>query len=549
MADPNKNGHPTLIISPLSVMSNWSQQAAFHIKKKYAPRVLIYHGPGNRGQSAEELKGYDIVITTYQTMTQELFQFGKSTPEKKPNKKGLFSLTWRRLVLDEGHQIRNPKAKMSQAASTLEAKSRWILTGTPIVNNLKDLYSHVKFLRLPGGLTEFEIFNSALIRPLKIGDQGARLLLQALMSTMCLRRMKDMKFVDLKLPGITFHRYAVQFLPHEQERYDAFKNEAQGMLEEVKAKKGDSNMTNLLEVLLRLRQTCNHWKMCGEERLKRLLALVEENKVVDIMNPANKKALQDLLQVRIDSQDDCPVCLDTLQSPVITACAHGFCRNCITRVIETQHKCPLCRADLALEHLVEPAAAMGEDDEEAIEIDPGESSSKIEALVKLLKSSSMDSQVKTVVFSQWTSFLDLVQAQLVKNGMSYSRLDGKMNATARDAAIESLNTDSSCRVLLASLSVCSVGLNLVAANQVILADSWWAPAIEDQAVDRVHRLGQTRQCKVIRLVVEGTIEDEVLEIQARKRKLASEAFGEKDGVQKRKESREGGLRDIRRLLA
>ncbi|KIV91642.1 hypothetical protein PV10_06158 [Exophiala mesophila] len=549
MADPNKDGCPTLIISPLSVMSNWSQQAASHTKKKYAPRVLTYHGPGNRGQSAKELKGYDIVITTYQTMTQELFQYGKSTPEKTPTKKGLFSLTWRRLVLDEGHQIRNPKAKMSQAASTLAAKSRWILTGTPIVNNLKDLYSHVKFLRISGGLTEFEIFNSTLIRPLKLGSQNARLLLQALMSTMCLRRMKDMKFVDLKLPGITFHRYAVKFLPHEQERYDAFKTEAKGMLEEVKAKKGDTNMTSLLEVLLRLRQTCNHWKMCGEERLKRLLALVEENTVVDIMNPANKKALQDLLQVRIDSQDDCPVCLDTLKSPVITACAHGFCRDCITRVIETQHKCPLCRAELVPEHLVEPAAAMGEDDDEAIDIDPDESSSKIEAMVKLLKHSSADSQVKTVVFSQWTSFLDLVQAQLIKNGLNYCRLDGKMNTTARDAAIESLNTDNSCRILLASLSVCSVGLNLVAANQVILADSWWAPAIEDQAVDRVHRLGQTRQCKVIRLVVEGTIEDEVLEIQARKRKLASEAFGEKEGVQKRKESREGALRDIQRLLA
>ncbi|KAK5046215.1 hypothetical protein LTR84_008358 [Exophiala bonariae] len=549
MADPHKNGSPTLIISPLSVMSNWKHQTEHHVKTKYAPRVLVYHGQANKYLKPAKLKEHDIVITTYQTMTQELYPYGQLTAEPTPTKDGLFSIKWRRLVLDEGHQIRNPKAKMSQAACALEAESRWILTGTPIVNNLKDLFSHVKFLRLSGGLAEFDVFNSALIRPLKYNDQHARTLLQALMSTMCLRRMKDMKFVDIKLPEISFHKYVVKFLPHEQERYDAFKNEALGMVEAVKAQSGDNTMTHLLEVLLRLRQTCNHWKMCDEERVKKLLSLVDENKIVDVMNPANRKALQDLLQVRIDSQDECPVCLDSLQDSVVTACAHSFCRDCISRVIETQRKCPLCRADLSADSLVEPSAGMGEDEEADVDIDPDTTSSKIEALVQVLKAAEGDATVKTVVFSQWTSFLDLVQVQLTKHGLNFTRLDGKMTSTARDVAIESLNTDDSCKIMLASLSVCSVGLNLVAANQVILADSWWAPAIEDQAVDRVHRLGQTRKCKVVRLVVEGTIEDEVLEIQAKKRQLASEAFGEKDGARKRKEQRAGTLRDIERMLA
>ncbi|KIX09936.1 uncharacterized protein Z518_01017 [Rhinocladiella mackenziei CBS 650.93] len=549
MADPHKDGQPTLIIAPLSVMSNWNNQAAFHVKKKYAPRTLTYHGQGNKDMSPEQLRAYDIVITTYQTMTQELYPYGKATPRPTPASKGLFSVTWRRIVLDEGHQIRNPKAKMSQAACALVAKSRWILTGTPIVNSLKDLYSHVRFLRLSGGLAEFEIFNSTLIRPLKNGEHGARLLLQALMSSLCLRRMKDMKFVDLKLPEISFHKYPIKFLPHEQERYDAFKSEAKGLVEAAKAKKEGKTMTYLLEVLLRLRQTCNHWKMCGDERVRKLLELIDANSVVDVMNPANRKALQDMLQLQIDSQEDCCVCLDSLKTPVITACAHTFCRDCIEKVIETQHKCPMCRAELADNgQLVEPAAGFGEGDEPIVDIDPETTSTKIEALVKVLKASEADPNVKTVVFSQWTSFLDLVQTQLLRHGLNFTRLDGKMNSTRRDTAIESLNTDPSCKIMLASLSVCSVGLNLVAANQVILADSWWAPAIEDQAVDRVHRLGQTRNCKVVRLVVEGTIEDEVLEIQAKKRKLASEAFGEKDGGKQRKEMRANTLRDIERLL-
>ena len=100
MADPNKNRTPTLIIAPLSVMSNWKSQAAHHVKKKYAPRVLIYHGQENKNLSSQELKEYDIVITTYQTMTQELFPYDKSTPEPVPARKGLFSITWRRIVSD-----------------------------------------------------------------------------------------------------------------------------------------------------------------------------------------------------------------------------------------------------------------------------------------------------------------------------------------------------------------------------------------------------------------------------------------------------------------
>lgn len=124
-----------------------------------------------------------------------------------------------------------------------------------------------------------------------------------------------------------------------------------------------------------------------------------------------------------------------------------------------------------------------------------------------------------------------------------------------------LQDDPECRVLLASLAVCSVGLNLVAADTVILSDSCecvfgllvlviltlagWAPAIEDQAVDRVHRLGQTRPTTVWRLVMEGTVEERVLDVQAEKRQLVSKAFKEKSKGKKTKETR---MADITKLL-
>ncbi|ERF68176.1 hypothetical protein EPUS_05257 [Endocarpon pusillum Z07020] len=553
MSDDFRAGRPTLIVAPLSVMSNWSTQAERHVQPDHLPKVLIYHGASKGDLKEADFAKYDIVITTYQTMALELFPYGASKPIHTPAAKGLFSTSWRRIVLDEGHQIRNPKAKMAQAACAIRADARWILTGTPIVNNLKDLYSHVKFLRLTGGLEQLDIFNGTLIRPLKSGDPNATVLLQALMSTICLRRMKDMKFIDLRLPELVSHKYPIKFHSHEREKYDAFSAQAKGLVDQMKHNEGNNKtFTNLLEVLLRMRQCCNHWKLCGEDRVNRILALVEENKVVDVQNQANRRALQDVLQLKIDSQEECPICMDSFKDPMITACAHVFCNGCVERVIQEQHKCPMCRNELPdITSLVPPAAGFGEgDNEEEIDIDPNITSSKIEALIKILKASQNAKDTKTVVFSQWTSFLDVVQTQLQTHNLPFTRLDGKMPASRRDTAIRALDTDPDCKIMLASLSVCSVGLNLVSANQVILADSWWAPAIEDQAVDRVHRLGQKRKCTVMRLVMEGSVEEEVLEVQARKRKLMGQAFGEEEGRgrKRRGEERSGRLRDIEQLL-
>lgn len=326
--------------------------------------------------------------------------------------------------------------------------------------------------------------------------------------------------------------------------------EAQGLLHNVQVGKGDGNLQeqyrNLLEILLRLRQVCNHWKLCGE-RISSLLSALESQKVVDL-TPENRQALQDMLQLSIESRDECPICLEDLHDPVITACSHVFGYECIERVIQTQHRCPMCRAEpLEVDSLVRPAADMGESSQLTLDVDEESSSSKVEALLSILKASHRKPGTKVVIFSQWTKFLDIIERQLKAHGYNFTRIDGKMKAPARDAAMVSLESDPECTIMLASLAVCSVGLNLVAANQVILADSWWAPAIEDQAVDRVHRLGQKRPTTVWRLVMERSIEERVLEIQAEKRRLMMTAFQEKGS------KRAGGgkitrLGDIERLL-
>ena len=575
----------TLIIAPVGVMSNWSGQIAQHVKENHALSVLIYHGSGKKMLSPQNIGPYDVVITSYTTLAMDYLPRSETKPPPVPRSQGLFSIKWRRVILDEGHIIRNPQTKAALAATSLLSQSKWVLTGTPIINNLKDLYSLIRFIGLTGGLEQLEVFNSILIRPVKAGDVDARLLLQALMATMCLRRKKEMSFVDLRLPNISEYVHRIDLHPHEREKYEALQSEARGLLQTVTDRNNSSSSTrepkstnpqenyrHLLEMLLRLRQVCNHWSLCGENRIRSLLSAIESQNMVDL-TPENKRALQQMLQLSIDTRDDCPICLESLHNPVITRCAHGFGYECIERVIDTQHRCPICRAEpLDLETLVRPAIDLGESGNNTLTAstdadgnDPNGSSSKIDALLSIVRATAAKHpDTKTVIFSQWTSFLNIIQSHLSSHSFpavtSIARIDGTLPPSKRDTALQTFTADPKCTVLLASLAVCSVGLNLTAANQVILADSWWAPAIEDQAVDRVYRLGQKKEVTVWRLVVGGSIEERVLDVQAEKRDLMSQAFreggldangaGDATGGRSRGRGRGQGTRlaDIERLL-
>lgn len=211
----------TLILAPMSVMSNWAQQIERHVKKESMLKVLTYHG-SNRGKMGhQDFGNYDVVITTYGTLSEEYLPRGKKTAESIPRKTGLFSMNWTRVVLDEGHIIRNPATKAAVSTTSLLAQNRWVLTGTPIVNSIKDFYSMIKFLGITGGLERMELFNAILTRPLALGSQDAEVLLQSIMRTLCLRRKKDMKFVDLKLPELSEYVHRIQFRNDEREKYEA----------------------------------------------------------------------------------------------------------------------------------------------------------------------------------------------------------------------------------------------------------------------------------------------------------------------------------------
>ena len=239
-----------------------------------------------------------------------------------------------------------------------------------------------------------------------------------------------------------------------------------------------------------------------------------------------------------DGEDfDCPICISPPINVVITSCAHIFCQSCILKTLQrTKPCCPLCRHPLSQSDLF--SAPPESSDADQVEISSrNTTSSKVSALLTLLQESrDQNPTTKSVVFSQFRTMLLLLEKPLTAAGFKILRLDGSMNAKRRAQVIEEFQVPGpdGSTVLLASLKASGAGINLTAASRVYLFEPWWNPAVEEQAMDRVHRIGQKEDVKIVRLIARNSIEERVLELQERKKKLAMEAFGRK-GPKDRKE--------------
>ena len=151
-----------------------------------------------------------------------------------------------------------------------------------------------------------------------------------------------------------------------------------------------------------------------------------------------------------------------------------------------------------------------------------ETSSKVDRLIEALEE-SVAADHKALVFSQWTSLLDLVEPHLVTSGIRFTRLDG--STVDRGRVVREFQADDGPPVMIVSLKAGGTGLNLTAADHVFLLDPWWNPAVEDQAADRAHRIGQERPVIVHRMVSKDTVEERMLALQEKKRKIADVALG------------------------
>ncbi|XP_030484078.2 putative SWI/SNF-related matrix-associated actin-dependent regulator of chromatin subfamily A member 3-like 1 isoform X1 [Cannabis sativa] len=525
--DKSSGCKPTLIVCPPSVFSTWITQLGDHTMTG-SFKVYMYYG--DRTNDAEELKKYDIVLTTYSTLATE-HSWPKSAAKQ---------VNWWRVILDEAHLIKNSNALQSKAVCDLKANRRWVVTGTPIQNDSYDLFSLMAFLRFePFSVKSY--WQSLVQRPLAQGNEKGLSRLQVLMATISLRRTKDNGLIGL--PTKTVEICYLELSTEEREVYDQMEKVAKNVLQGyIDAGGPMCNYTTVLSNILRLRQICTDLALCPSN----IKSLTPSNNIEDASN--NPELLQKIVEVLQDGEDfDCPICITPPTDMVITRCGHIFCHACILKTLKhTKSSCPLCRRPTTTSDLFSAPPTSSDADNDSSSSRPF-MSSKVSALLKLLVASrDQNSATKSVVFSQFRKMLILLEKPLEEAGFKTLRLDGSMNAKRRAKVIEEFGSSKDGpTILLASLKASGTGINLTAASRVYFLEPWWNPAVEDQAMDRVHRIGQTEDVKIVRLISRNSIEERILELQERKRRLAKEAFGRQGS----KDRREIGINDLRTLVS
>lgn len=381
-----------LVVCPSSLVWNWKREA-----EQFLPQlpVLTIDGP-DREKKFPQVGQHRLVVTSYALLRRDIEQY-----------KGI---TFSAVVLDEAQHIKNPDSQNAKAAQALRAQSRFILTGTPIENSLRDLWSLFEFL-LPGYLGGREDFKDRYETPLLNGERGSVWeRLQRRTNPYLLRRRKAEILTEL--PDKIEQIIEVELSEKQKAAYTQLQQTARAQIDQLKDQGGAARM-RVLTALLRLRQACCDLRLLGAQE--------------------------------------------------------GF-------------------------------------------------SAKLDALLELL-GESIDGGHRVLVFSQFASMLDLIGSALEENAISFCRLDG--STKNRGEVVERFQNDASIPVFLISLKAGGVGLNLTAADTVIHFDPWWNPAVEAQATDRAHRIGQKNVVTSIKLIARDTVEERVLKMQAKKKELLS----------------------------
>lgn len=584
-------GKSTLVVAPLALIKQWEAEIKNRVLDSHELRVRVHHGP-QRTKRFEDLKKYDVVITTYQILVSE---HGSSSEREDGPQAGCFGIHWYRVILDEAHTIKNRNAKATQACYALRAEYRWCLTGTPMQNNLDELQSLIRFLRIKP-YNDLSIWKDQITRPMSQGRGGVAMKrLQFYLKAFMKRRTKAVLKLEGALnPGgkpskdgtsngfkITARRVEsvlAEFSPEERTFYDRLEQRTDKSLEQMMG--GEKmNYASALVLLLRLRQACNHPQLLGGSMAKDKDALAT-GQGLGSQTPRKSKVAEDDIDEMADllgglsvKTKQCDVCQIELSKDEISA-GSIRCAECeedlaaqkgerkkkkhkkhrsLGKVKADEPKSRLPRkrnvilddsdeedgdwvvpedqryaaslgkvggsddenAEGGGESLAsydtdteddsqvkvsrskqrkvisldttdddkndssEESSDDGEDSEEEFSSEPESSlasittSAKIQHLLKILHRESATH--KFIVFSQFTSMLDLIEPFLQRDNLMFTRYDGSMRNDHREASLERLRNNSKCRVLLCSLKCGSLGLNLTAASRVVILEPFWNP--------------------------------------------------------------------------
>ncbi|KAG0638594.1 putative ATP-dependent helicase C23E6.02 [Tuber brumale] len=640
--DPDRK--TTLIVAPIALLKQWEREIEKKLKPEHCLKVIIHHGNQKKCKSFEGFKDYDVVLTTFGTIGTEYKKkqaLLESEDQEAIGKANFFFVgdhcEWYRVIIDEAQCIKNKDTQSAKGCCALNAKFRLCLSGTPMQNSCDEMFSLLRFLRIEP-YNSWPEFSNTFSRPLKSKSEravsSALLKLQALMKAVLLRRTKD-STIDgkpiLTLPDKNIEMVHAILSPDEQQFYQALQDKSKILYNKyLRAGTVGRNYSNILVLLLRLRQACCH------PHLIRDIEKPFDDQMIELAKSLSPEAV-----ARLKDPDafECPICLDAADNPsIVVPCGHQFCSECLV-LLHTQHvkaaiasgneeggaRCPGCRGAFQLNKVIdlrtfqkvympegeevapeEPKEEYDDDliydtdssedsdddgdtgsdledfivnDEEVDSDEQGEGSAAASAsedggqaparkatapkkrkkdikgkgkakeksrprtlaevrkdamrnakskkqYMKHLQKRWISSAKKTIVFSQFTSLLDLIEIPIHQKGWTYRRYDGGMTSTARNEALTEFTDDPNVNIILVSLKAGNSGLNLVAASQVIILDPFYNPFIENQAIDRAHRIGQQRKVRVHKLIVAGTVEDRVLALQEEKRKLIEGALDE-----------------------
>ncbi|PWN92904.1 hypothetical protein FA10DRAFT_236159 [Acaromyces ingoldii] len=557
---------PNLVVAPTVAILQWRNEI-----EKYTQgfKVIVWHG-SDRSSDVQILSKADVVLTSYGTM-ESAFRKQVSGSRKKglitKTKSPLHAVKWHRVVLDEAHNIKERATNTAKSAFELKSTNRWCLSGTPLQNRVGELYSMIRFLggdpysfyfckRCPCKSLHWQfsdrrncdkcghtpmhhvcLWNNEILKPIQ--NQGtttgegrdAFARLRLLLDRMMLRRTKLERADDMGLPPRTIEVRRDLFNEEEEELYESlYRDTARKFTTYIDQGTVLNNYSNVFTLLTRMRQCACHPDLVFKSKTGMKSVFGEE-----ASNAAN-------------SVHVCRICQDEAEDAIMSKCRHIFCRECVRQWMgdglvgegETVPECPYCHATLTIdlegEALEPPVQGLNNHGARGgiisrIDMDKWRSSSKIEALVEeLTQLRSEDKTIKSLVFSQFVNFLDLIAFRLHRAGFQVCRLEGHMTPEARNKTIEHFMNNVGVTVFLVSLKAGGVALNLTEASRVYLMDPWWNPSVEVQAMDRIHRLGQHRPIIVKRMVIENSIETRIIELQNKKSAMIEAAIGKDDSA-------------------
>ncbi len=611
--EPNQKNKTTLIVTPVALLRQWENEILGKIDPQHRLNIYVHHSNLRRHDTFKEMSKYDIVLTTYNLIGREFKEHYKEVlaggqisktsslvPDYRDETQNhsydspffVNQAKWFRIVLDEAQIIKNKSTLASRACAGLRSDYRWCLSGTPMQNNVDELFSLVRFLKIEPYCQERK-FNYDIGRPLRRVTEGyqagpsrstAMKKLQALLKAILLRRLKTSEIDGgpiLQLPPRYIKEEKVIFDGEELEFYHKLENNAKDQATKyMNQEKGSGkNYSNMLVLLLRLRQACLHSILVeiGNKRQeveRKLRRLNDGPEGFGTIEKLIKSFKPEVVERILNDADEftCPICLDVIDPENLTVfypCGHGICGECNETFFDQfgeadglgkykTAKCLTCQMNIRtdkevqfsilkkiLVDKIEPEVLYQEERKD-LQIEKGtlakldiknlKPSPKISKCIELLETIKKQYPgEKSIIFSQFTEYFNILSKSFIEKNISYLQYDGSMSATSRHEVIETFYADPNVEVLLISLKAGNVGLTLTCASHVIITDPFWNPFVEDQAMDRAHRIGQKKPVTVYRLLIENTVEDRILALQKGKRDLIQGALDE------------GELRNIGRL--